>query len=201
MPIPTSLNCVGKREVDECDPSSAKPGSGNASTAPTYYKNLLSVEVRLIRAMDEAVDRERRVEAGEHVRVDSVEWWRCPPGRPGKLVVYPAEHCRDKFLPYPYPKEGEVHRSLHVTSASFPSATIAPAEDDAFLMRRKRGSKRAVCKRILFFLFLFVLLILNLAALVWCALVAVFWKEGEIPLTIPLRLPSIPYFTITIRDR
>ncbi|MPD01218.1 hypothetical protein E2C01_096736 [Portunus trituberculatus] len=200
MPFCIRLNFAGKRDVNEGGTSPAKQRSSNAYTTSTSYGNLLSVEVRLIRAMDDAVVRKERVLAGEHVTPDSVEWWRCPVEKSGKLVIHPGEHCLDKFLPYPYPKDGEA--PLQVTSATWSSGFVAPYGDRTYLSRQRRRAKRkALCLRYLFFLFLFLLLILNLAALIWSALVVMFWREGEIPLTIPLRFPSIPYYTIKIEDK
>ena len=201
MPFFVRLNFTAKGDANKSGTSPAKLGSGTTSitsiTSATYG-NLLSVEIRLIRAMDDAVVRKHRVEEGERVTRDSVEWWRCPVDKSGKLVVHPGEHCVDKFMPYPYQKEG---KSPHATGVTWSSATVTPYGEGAYTDERRRNRKIAICKRFLFILFLLLLLILNLAALVWSALVAMFWREGEIPLTIPFRFPSIPYYTITIEDK
>lgn len=170
--------------------SSVVESDRSSTSFPSYGNlNLLSVEVRLIMAMDDAMRRKRRLEAGEHVTRDSVEWWRCPTRKSGKLVVHPPEKCRDKLLPYPYPAGDRV--PPHVTSTSWSVISVTSPETVPSV-KRKRKRKRFICKFMMFYLLLFVLIIANVAALTWSALVALFWREEEIPLPKIPHLPRLP---------
>lgn len=156
----------------------------SAHSSPSVHldenRQLPSVEVRLIMAMDEALQRKRRVDAGERVNRDAVEWWRGArhkDGKDGKVVVHPTEKRRDRLVPYHYPKLVERPPPLPVPASATPSVE-APPSHIASVSKRVRRRAMAYIKRVLLWLLLFFLVAVNLLVLIVVSYLAM---KAELP--------------------
>lgn len=150
--------------------------SAHSSSSVHFNENrhtgMRSVEVRLIMAMEEALQRKRLVDAGERVSRDSVEWWRCHDDENAKVVVHPVEKCRDKLLPYPYPCPAE-------RPAPSRAGDTASSTKGEWVVSSESICRRALTciTRTLLWLLLLFLVFVNVLALGIIVYIVIEWKE------------------------
>lgn len=115
-------------------------------------------------AMDEAVQRKRRVDAGERLSRDSVEWWRRYSVDNPKLVVHPTEKGWDRMMPYPYPEPPE--RRTPPRLSPTPTTKSSPEEESSVSTVRVKRRLSTCIIRTFLWLLLISLVVVNLLELV-----------------------------------
>lgn len=109
-----------KARTDGEPPASRSSVAWVAQSSPVPFETSHegSVKVRLIMALDKALERKRRIEVGEQVTRDAMEWWRCHSRENARLVVCPVETRQEQRMPHPQPASAPAPAQVTATTST-----------------------------------------------------------------------------------